>query len=99
MTLTSSRIPACAGLRLAPGSIALFAGRLTLAAAARLASLVALGRRPLIIRIHDARYQRMSHDIAATQPDNADALNALQRIQSIAQAGPHARRQVDLGQI
>src|SRR5690348_8080815 len=99
MTLTSSRIPACAGLRLAPGSMALFASRLALATTARLASLVAFRRRPLIIRVHDARDQRMSHHVAAAHPDYADALDALQRIKRIAQAGSHAGWQIDLGQI
>ncbi len=58
-----------------------------------------MGRFPLIIRADDARDQGMAHDVALFEADDADALEALDRIQRVAQAGADAVRQVHLAEV
>src|SRR5208282_4644713 len=53
----------------------------------------------LIIRADDARDQGMPHHVPLVEAHHADSLDAFQRIQRIAQARAHARRQIDLAQV
>src|SRR6185437_10645377 len=53
----------------------------------------------LIISVDDARDQAMAHDIFLAELDDGDAFDAVERVERVAQARLHARRQIDLREV
>src|SRR5580698_7393314 len=60
---------------------------------------LSLGGFALIIRADDASDQGMAHDVALLEADDADALDAFQGVQRVAQAGADTVREVHLAEV